>query len=436
MNETVNRAKPTERQLEWADMEVGVIIHYLMDIYNPQCKLYKTDAVRTEMPPSIFAPEGWDTDQWMCSAAEAGAKYAVLVANHCTGFSLWQTKVNDYSVASCAYKNGKGDIVREFIESCGKYGIRPGLYYSTGCNGYYNINDEWKWDYKSDEYQSYVKNVEAQIKELWSEYGELFEIWFDGGIVPVDSGGPDLVPLLKKYQPNALCFQGPEGYPNNLRWVGNENGLAPADCFSSYGGGTAMAGVEFDGAKAGSGSPFGKYWMPAETDMPNRDHGAFGGGWGWQPNETDHVFTPEHLLDCYLRSVGHNSNLLLGMAIAKNGRFEDEEQFIEFGKLIDKTFGKDAIVAQSGISDKLTQVISLPRKMKVDYVSIREDITEGHRILGFNLKGDGKEIASGYCIGHRRIIPVGQDMEKLELQITDFADNPVIRDITVYSNNT
>ena len=124
MYEEIKRAKPTELQKKWADMEVGVIIHYLMDIYNPSYRGFKTNGVRTELPASKFAPQGWDTDQWMMSAAAAGAKYAVLVANHCTGFSLWQTKVNDYSVASCPYKDGKGDIVREFIESCKKYGIK------------------------------------------------------------------------------------------------------------------------------------------------------------------------------------------------------------------------------------------------------------------------------------------------------------------------
>lgn len=432
MNEDIKRAKPTDRQLEWADLELGVIIHYLMDIYNPGYPGYKTSGVRTEMPASIFAPEGWDTDQWMRSAAAAGAKYAVLVANHCTGFSMWQTKVNDYSVASCPFKDGKGDVVREFIESCRKYNIKPGLYYSTGCNGYYNIDDGRKWDYKSEEYQAYVKCVEAQVKELWSEYGDLFEIWFDGGIVPVEDGGPNLVPLLEKYQPDAICFQGPKGYPNNVRWVGNEDGLAPADCFAAYGGEVASADVVFDAGKAGSGNPFGEYWMPAETDMPNRDHSSFGGGWGWKAGETDHVFSPEHLLDCYLKSVGRNSNLLLGMAIGTNGRFEDEKQFEDFGKLIEKTFGDDAVIAKAEGTDALTQTISLGGKKKINYVSIREDITEGHRILGYKLLADGKEIASGHCIGHRRILTADTEAENITFEITEYTDKPVLRDITIY----
>ena len=198
----MSRAKPTKKQLEWADMEIGVIIHYLMESYNPEFKAYKTDAVRTELSPDRFNPTKLDPEQWVRSAYELGAKYAVFVANHCTGFSLWQTKVNDYSCASMKWKNGKGDVFREFVNACKKYGIKPGVYYSTGCNGYYN--DEVKHDYRADYYQDYVRCVEKQVTELWSEYGEMFEIWFDGGIVPKEVGGPDIFPLLEKYQPQYL----------------------------------------------------------------------------------------------------------------------------------------------------------------------------------------------------------------------------------------
>ncbi len=432
-------AKPTDRHLEWADMELGVIIHYLMDIYNPSCSRYKTNAVRTEMPASIFAPDGWDTDQWMRSAAKMGAKYAVLVANHCTGFSLWQTKVNDYSTASCAFKDGGGDIVREFIESCAKYGIRPGLYYSTGCNGYYNINDEWKHDYFADYYREYVRCVEAQVKELWSEYGELFEIWFDGGIIPLDQGGPNLVPLLEKYQPNALCFQGPKGYPHNLRWVGNEDGLAPPDCFAATNAGEARYDGTVPDEKAGVGDPDGKYYWPAETDMPNRDHGAFGGGWGWKAGEADHVYPPEHLLDCYIRSVGRNSNLLLGMAIGCDGRFEDEVQFEEFGKLLEKTFGDGAKIAEIPGTTALTQALTLDEAVPVKYIVLREDITEGHRVRGFRVLCDGEVVLEGKCLGHKRIVPLvktcteaGKPVREIRVEITEYVGEPALRDIALY----
>ncbi len=427
-------AIPTKEQLIWQDMELGVIIHYLMDIYNPTANP-KLSTVRDELPPSCFAPQGWDTDQWIRSAHEMGAKYAVLVANHCTGFSLWQTKDNPYSVAGCAYGDGKGDIVRDFIASCRKYGLKPGLYYSTGCNGYYGINDEKMNDetFATAWYHDYVKHVEAQVTELWSQYGDLFEIWFDGGIVPLEKGGPNLVPILKKYQPNALCFQGPKGYPHNLRWVGNEDGLAPADCWAA----TFAGENRFDGTKpneeAGCGDPDGIYYAPAETDMPNRDHLAFGGGWAWKPGQTDHVFSAKHLLDCYLHSVGRNSNLLLGMAIGKDGRFEDEEQFRSFGKLLQDTFGDGARRGYAVGSACLTQTVTLPAPADISYVVLREDMTQGHRIRGFRVLFDGVEAATGHCIGHKRILPlVGKNVTAVTIELTKTVDGATLRDIAVY----
>jgi len=426
--------RPTKEQLLWQDMELGVIIHYLMDIYDPTVNP-KTQDVREKLPASRFAPEGWDTDQWMRSAAAMGAKYAVLVANHCTGFSLWQTSDNPYSVAGSSYQNGKGDIVRDFIESCRKYHIRPGLYYSTGCNGYYGINDSTVTEetYKTTAYREYVKRVEAQVTELWSEYGDLFEIWFDGGIVPLEKGGPDLLPILKRYQPNALCFQGPKGYPQNLRWVGNEDGLAPEDCWAA----TYAGDARFDGTvpdeQVGVGDPDGLYFAPAETDMPNRDHKAFGGGWGWAPGETDHVFSPEVLLDCYIRSVGRNSNLLLGMAIAQNGRFEDEEQFSAFGRLIQKTFGEQSVKARAAGNGKNTVSLSFETPCDLSYIVLRENMENGHCIRAFRILTDDREIASGHCVGHKRILPVSlHHVRSITLEITESAGIPSLRDITLY----
>ncbi len=428
-------AKPTAEQLAWQDMELGVIIHYCMEIYRPDLKgdWYKTNAVRTEIAPETIHPAKLEPEQWVRSAAEMGAKYAVLVTNHCTGFSLWNTKVNDFSIASTDWRGGGGDICREFIEACRKYGLRPGFYYSTGCNGYYNINDNWKWDYKSDIYQEYVRNVEAQVTELWTEYGSLFEIWFDGGIIPPEKGGPDLTPILRKYQPQAICFQGPRDYDHNIRWVGNEDGLAPENCWATTNAGEARYDGTIPDEKAGVGDPDGKYYWPAETDMPNRTHAAFGGGWGWKAGEEHLLYTPEQLLDCYIRSVGRNSNLLLGMSISTDGDFQDEEQFKAFGKLIRDTFGNPSVIVNSPVMLEDRCTVILPEKQKVKYVVIREDITEGQRIRGFRILADGNTVYESECIGHKRIIPFETlEAGEITLEITAKAGDAQVRDIAVY----
>ena len=428
-------AKPTREQLAWQDMELGVLIHYCMEIYRPELKgdWYKTDRVREAIAPGTIRPEKLEPAQWVRSAAELGAKYAVLVTNHCTGFSLWDTKVNDFSSAHLDWRGGGGDICREFIEACRSYGLKPGFYYSTGCNGYYNINDNWKWDYRSPVYQDYVKKVEEQVTELWTEYGELFEIWFDGGIIPPDQGGLDLTPLLNRYQPRAVCFQGPRDYPHNIRWVGNENGLAPENCWAATFAGEARYDGTVPDEKAGVGDPDGKYYWPAECDMPNRTHAAFGGGWAWKAGEEHLLYTPEQLLDCYVRSVGRNCNLLMGMAISTDGDFQDEEQFRAFGKLIRDTFGTPLASADHPEPESGRFVLTLPEPQRIRYFSVREDITEGQRIRGFRILADGRPVYESQCVGHRRIVPFADlTAREITFEITEETGGARLRDMAVY----
>ncbi len=423
-----NIAKPTARQLLWQDQELGVLIHYLADVYAPHIdpKDIKTDIVRTELCPDKINPTDLNPEQWVRAASKAGAKYAVLVANHCSGFSLWQTKVNDYCTRSLKWKNGKGDIVKDFIDACKKYNIKPGLYYSTAVNGYYNISDEVSHDYFAPYYREYVKNVEAQVTELWSEYGELFEIWFDGGIIPKEKGGPDLEPILKKHQPNALCFGGPKGYPNNLRWVGNEEGLAPENCW-------APTDNDNTDNNMYSGSFNGKYYCPAETDTPNRRNNAFGGGWSWKAGQECMVRSPEELLNCYIKSVGRNSNLLLGMAIGTTGQFEDEEQFTKFGELLKSTFGKPITESACDTENSCIFELKIPEMQHGKYIVLKEDISNGQHIKGFTIRINNEVIYKGECIGHKRIIPYNTDPDSvITVEITDAIDGWKMRNIAVF----
>ncbi|MCR4907009.1 MAG: alpha-L-fucosidase [Clostridiales bacterium] len=428
-------AKPTKEQLAWQDMELGVLIHYCLEIYRPDLggDWYKTDRVRTALAPETIRPEKLDPAQWVRSAAELGAKYAVLVTNHCTGFSLWDTKVNDFSIAHTGWRGGGGDICREFIAACAKYGLKPGFYYSTGCNGYYNINDNWKWDYRSPEYQAYVKNVEAQVTELWTEYGDLFEIWFDGGIIPPEKGGPDLTPILRQHQPHAICFQGPRDWAHDIRWVGNEDGLAPENCWATTNAGEARYDGTVPDEKAGVGDPDGKYYWPAECDMPNRTHRAFGGGWAWKAGEEDLLYSTDELLDCYVRSVGRNANMLMGMAISTDGDFQDEAQFKAFGRRIRETFGAPrAFLGHPDLAEGKC-ALSFGESVPVKYVAIREDIADGQRIRGFRILADGRPVYESACVGHRRIVPFdGLSAREIAVEITKDAGRASIRDVAVY----
>lgn len=212
---------PTTEQKIWADLEVGVIIHMDVQTFEPE---YDFRTQWSYQPPAErFAPLQLDTDQWIRSAKAAGAKYAVLVAKHCSGFCLWPTDVHEYSVKHSPWKDGKGDIVNDFFNSCKKYGLKPGLYYSASCNAYCNVDnpgtikDITKVEDVREAQEKYNNMVLTQLRELWTRYGDVFEIWFDGGCLPPENGGPDIASLLHELQPDAVVFQGPAGTKSLVR---------------------------------------------------------------------------------------------------------------------------------------------------------------------------------------------------------------------------
>ena len=424
---------PSQKQEQWADMEMGVIIHQCMEIYHPSIPMNEWKCSADKMPCESFAPTNVDTDQWLRTAAAAGAKYAVYVTNHVTGFSMWPTKENAYSIASSPYQDGNADIIRMFIESCKKYHIKPGLYYSTGCNGYYEINDSLKPDYKSKNYQEYVSMVERQLSEIWGNYGELFELWFDGGVIPHSQGGPDVVSLINKYQPDSICFQGPKEHSQNLRWIGNEAGETPINCWSTSNNNTCAFGGTEDDSEIGIGNPDGTYWIPAETDMGNRKQEAHGGGWSWAENESHLAYTPEHLLHCYKNSVGRNTNFLLGMGINTQGAFEDEEQFISLGTLIKEMY-QNPICSTQGTGNEF-RLDNINEKAR--HIIIQEDIHYGERVRSFAVDviywDETSFSFEAECIGHKRIIELeNKTVKTVTLTIKKSTDTPIIKNIVLY----
>jgi alpha-L-fucosidase len=398
---------PTLAQRRWFDCEVGVLIHYDIPVFEPQYSFreqwgYVPDA-------GIFNPAALDTDQWLETAVAAGAKYAVLVAKHCTGFCLWPTEAHPYSVASTPWRNGKGDIVGDFFASCRKFGLLPGLYYSSSCNAYCNVdNPGLVRDRDPEAQRRYNEIVIRQLTELWTRYGPVFEIWFDGGALPPEQGGPDVAGLLRRLQPEAVVFQGPESADSLLRWVGNERGLAPYPCWGTTQRLTAEGGERERRDLAGS--PDGTRYAPAETDMPNRDqHRAYRGGWFWREGEDHTLYSLEHLQECYRTSVGRNSNLLFGMVIDDRGLVPDADRlrFAEFGGWV-RDFSARVLAETAGEGDSL--LLELPGPATVDHLILMEDLAGGERVRQYRVEAqtDGvwRELATGSCIGHKHIQPV------------------------------
>lgn len=438
MNNNGNLALPTKRQVEWADCEIGVIIDQDVSTYRPDYDCNKQ--MGKPHDSSFFNPASLDTDQWLSAAKAAGAQYAVLVAKHCSGFSLWPTAAHEFSVKHSPWKNGKGDIVADFIRSCEKYSIRPGIYYSVSCNTFLNVNHPGKvLSNHPEEQKSYNEIVVKQLKELWANYGKLFEIWFDGGVLSPEEGGADIVPLLMKYQPEAVCFQGPKSAPSLIRWIGTESGKAPRICWS-----TTTEKNEYHtpySEKIWSGTPDGPLWMPGETDMPNRNPAhAFLGGWFWKQGEDKFLFPTKHLVDCYYQSVGRNTNFLLGMIIDNRGLVPDADvsQFTRFGAEIKRLFGR-SVAETSGTGTELE--LTLREPSAIDNIVIMEDIRSGEHIREYEVSGYGeggwRSLCRGYSVGHKRIerIPPAE-VSKIKLTCGRYTEIPRIRKLAVYNSSS
>ncbi len=428
-------ALPTPEQVEWANAEIGVIIHLDINIYAPNTFSYKD---KNTLPPlAIFNPSKLNTDQWIQAAKSAGAKYAILTAKHGTGFCLWPTKAHDYHVGNTPLRGGNADIVRDFIKSCKKYGIKPGLYFNTNFNTYYQAGYLPMSDEKRS---SYNKAVYMQLKELWSEYGELFEIWFDGGVMSDTKGGiaTEVTKLIQMYQPHAILFQGPSSCKNLIRWVGNEDGRAPLPHWSTTDFTTSSSGKEeIIGL---TGKPDGKIWCPGEADFPNRKKTAWNGGWLWHSNQEEHLFSTEELLDRYYTSVGRNANMLIGMAIDTSGRFPDADALIfkQFGKKISHIFNKP--LAETKGEGQVIELVITDTPCMINHIIIQEEIAFGEQIRAYRIeslnKGQWSVVCEGSTVGHKRIHKIANtETNKIRVIITKCTANPLIKNLSVYGSN-
>lgn len=394
---------PTKEQVQWADKEMGVIIHLDINIYAPTT--FKYEDPSTLPDANDFYPSRLNTDQWIKTAKTAGAKYAVLTVKHGTGFCLWPSKVNNYNVGHTKWGNGQQDIVKSFLASCKKYGVAPGFYYNTNINSFYNAGSH---PFVNDSAQLVYKNaVLAQLTELWTQYGPLFEIWFDGGLKSEGKFGlkEEVMQLLKQHQPQAILFQGPVEASNIIRWIGNEDGVAAYPQWSRTDANTASDGrTEINDLH---GSPAGKIWCPGESDFPIRRNNAWNGGWLWREGQENYLFTVKELTDKYYSSVGRNSNMLIGMVVDTSGLIpkQDSLVFDSLGKKITALF-KNNVGFIKNSNKKITE-IALAKPQRVNQVVIQEDISKGENIRNYSIEAwinhAWKKIAEGESVGHKRI---------------------------------
>ncbi|MFA5814247.1 MAG: alpha-L-fucosidase [Bacteroidales bacterium] len=432
---------PNKRQLAWQEAEMGAIFHYDLHVFDGQ--KYEQDGNRINPVPDyqIFNPKQLDTDQWIKAAKDAGFTFALLTATHETGFALYQSEVNPYCMKALKYQDGKGDLVRDFVNSCRKYGIKPGIYLGIRWNSFLGVHDfkvNGEGTFRVNRQKWYNAMVEGMVKEICTHYGELFEIWFDRGADSPENGAPDVLPIVQQYQPNCLFYHNKQ--LAEARWGGSETGTVSYPCWATFPYPDCSAGVhgeiaENDFQLLKEGDLNGKYWMPAMSDVPLR---GFNGHheWFWEPGDEVNIFPLDSLMDMYYKSVGRNSTLIMGLTPDSTGLLPepDVKRLKEWGDEIKQRFSNP--VATNSGKGKITE-LKLDKKRKISHVVIQEDISQGERIRKYSVEAfiNGKWITlcEGESVGHKRIQqfkPV--DCQRLRLVVNDAVAEPVIKNLSVY----
>lgn len=432
---------PAPHQLKWHEAEMGVVFHYDLHVFDGLVYGQGNNRINPVEDYNIFNPTLLDTDQWIQAAKAAGAKFAVLTATHETGFGLWQSDVNPYCLKAVKWRDGKGDVVRDFVNSCRKYGIQPGIYIGIRWNsllGIHNFKAEGDGEFARNRQAWYKRLCEKMVTELCTRYGDLFMIWFDGGADDPKGLGPDVEPIVTKYQPECLFYHNVNRA--DFRWGGSESGTVGYPCWSSfpypYSHSNANEGARNHNELLAHGDADGRYWVPAMADTPLRGYNGRH-EWFWEPGDDDKAVYPlENLMDMYEKSVGRNATLIVGLTPNPDGVIPegDVKRLKEWGEEIARRFGTP-LAQTSGKAKKLA--LDLKGKQKVNYYILQEDITLGERIRAYRVEartgGKWVTVAKGTSVGHKRIErfdPV--EATAFRVVVEQCTDSPRIRDFSVY----
>lgn len=325
---------PEQKQVDWQRMETYAFIHFGLNSFCDREWGYG------DTDPKMFNPKRLDCEQWVKTLMAAGMKGVILTAKHHDGFCLWPFEGNDYNVSKSPWRNGKGNVVKELSEACKNHGLKFAVYLSPW--------DRSRADYGSP---SYVDYFHSQLRDLLTNYGPVFEVWFDGA-----NGGdgyyggardkrtidrknyynyPRIYQILDSLQPQAVVFS--DGGPG-CRWVGNEKGFAGETNWAFIPKNTVYPGYP-NYPELQFGYPDGDQWTAAECDVSIRP------GWFYHPEEDDKVKSAEQLADLYYRSVGHNATLLLNFPVDRNGLINpiDSANAVNFHKLIQRELGNNLV---------------------------------------------------------------------------------------------
>jgi alpha-L-fucosidase len=458
-------AIPSPRQLAWHELEFTAFLHFTVNTFTNKEWGYGDE------DPNLFNPEKFDADAIVGALADAGMRGVILTCKHHDGFCLWPTKTTDHSVFQSRWRGGKGDVVRDISQAAARRKMKFGVYLSP-------------WDRNNAAYGTpeYIKIYRAQLSELLTGYGPIFEVWHDGA-----NGGdgfyggarekrtidkntyydwPRTWEMIRAMQPDAVVFSdvGPD-----VRWVGNERGIAGEPCWATFDpvgedGGAASPG-NVRTRESATGQRHASKWLPAECDVSIRP------GWFWHEAENARVKTPAQLTSLYYQSVARGATLLLNVPPNRDGLLsaEDIASLRGFGEYLKGTFGQNlAARARADAShvrgndkqfgpshlldgrpdtywatdDKITSAdvtIDLGRAAKIQVIRLKEAIRFGQRVDAFTVErlqsGDWEPLVTSNGIGPRRLIHLAAPIiaSQLRLRITQASASPALSEFAVFS---
>ncbi|MGH2644569.1 MAG: alpha-L-fucosidase, partial [Chitinophagaceae bacterium] len=377
-------AKPSAVQYAW--QEQGRIMFVTLGPATWEGREYDNHSI----PLSRINPKQLSTDQWCRVARSWGAKEILFVAKHTGGFCWWQTHTSNYGIRNTPWKGGKGDVLKELSASCKKYGLNLGIYLSPA-DATWGAGIGSGGRTKDPEKQAaYNKIYRQQLREVLTRYGKITEVWFDGSLII------NVKDILAKYAKNAVILQGPEA---TIRWVGNEDGIAPYPAWNSVDSSSLKTGV----ATAAQGYPDGNAWAPLECDAPLYNH-----YWFWSKKNEQKRKSFNDLMEIYYKSVGRGATMLLNATPDTTGLIPkgDVKLYAALGKEIKRRFAHPLAVIKNSKGDLVE--IDFKTPSVINQVVIMEDYKEGERIRAYEIEGysygEWRELSNGSAVGRKRIV--------------------------------
>jgi alpha-L-fucosidase len=325
----------------WRDMRFGMFIHWgpvsLKGTEIGWSRGAEVPIAEYDQLYKQFNPTQFDADEWVKIAKAAGMKYVVLTTKHHDGFCLWDTKQSDHNIMRTPFQR---DVTRELADACKRHGLGFGTYYST-CDWHhpnFPLGSPGGSTLKSTaDLDAYNRFLDAQVKELITEYGPLVTMWFDVPQEFDEPRGQAVINRVRALQPDILV---------NDRTGARGDFATPEQYIGEY-----------------------RDDRPWETNMTLCQQ------WAWKPN--DKMKSLEECLHTLARTVGGDGNFLFNVGPTPEGVIEarQADRLREMGEWL-RTYGPSIYGTRGGPWKPTGNLVSTRRDRTV-YVHVLKWPTSG-----------------------------------------------------------